>query len=904
MKLCKELPNYRYSACAISIWLCMGWSLPANAACNLTPSPGNDNFVCDSGNSGPLTDLAGNNSLSFPANGSGSITGNVTFGAGNDTLGMNSGVITGIVNQGDGSDTFNISAGQVTGAVNQGNGVDTFVMSGGTLQSLAQGDSRDFFEMSAGTITGAFEDGDTARMTGGSIGRVDMKLDNNLFDMSGGQILGNLVTGFGTDTIIVSGGRIGGNISVSGGNDSITVTGGEIVGEIRTSVGDDTLTWEGGGIIRSAILMGDGNDQATLRNLNDTILAQTPTIDGGNGSDLLTFDNTTSSGAARYTNWETVNLDKGSRFDFDGNFVLGDSDTGSGVFNIDSSSVVTSTQGSLTPFTAGQRATLNNAGVIDLSSGNSRTSDTLTVQGNYAGNGGQLWVQSVLGDDSSPSDKLVVKDGTLTGTTSITVNNLGGTGAATLQNGIQVVQAQGTAISDSGAFTLRTPLSAGAFDYQLFKGGVTAGSENSWFLRSSVVAAPVVEVPNPNPALPPILVPPLVVPNPDPALPPILVAPVAVPNPDPTLPPILVAPVSVPNPNPALPPIPVPPDAAPLATPVAAVGSPPLPVPEPGAAPIPLYRQEVPVWSVLPPAAAQLALTALGTFHDRQGDQRLLNETGAFGAGWGRAYGKNFDQTWAGTVTPRLDGSLNGFQVGNDLFASQTSTGQTQRTGFFVGHSRLQGDVDGFNQGFHDQRAGKVELQGDSLGLYWTLIDPKGWYVDTVAMYTWLNGDSHSDRGLKIDNDGHATTLSVEAGYPFAVADNWVLEPQAQVIHQQVKLKSQDDGISRVSFDSDPAWTGRLGARLKGRYEVAGLPLEPYLRANLWHTMSGTDTVTFGDSTEIKTEQRTSSADLGIGAILTLAPAVSLYANADYSSNIDSNPLRGMSGNVGVRVSW
>jgi len=42
-----------------------------------------------------------------------------------------------------------------------------------------------------------------------------------------------------------------------------------------------------------------------------------------------------------------------------------------------------------------------------------------------------------------------------------------------------------------------------------------------------------------------------------------------------------------------------------------------LPTPVAGAAPIPLYRQEVPVWSVLPPAAAQLALTALGTFHDR-----------------------------------------------------------------------------------------------------------------------------------------------------------------------------------------------------------------------------------------------------------------------------------------------
>jgi outer membrane autotransporter protein len=851
MDLCKALPSYRYSACAISIWLCMGWSLPGQAACTLVPSTGNDNFVCDSGNNGPLTDLTGNNNLAFPANGTGTITGNVTFGAGNDTLDMKSGIISGVVQLGDGSDSFSIDAGQITGAVNQGNGVDTALIRGGTIQSLAQGDSRDFFQMSAGTIIGAFEDGDTAKMTGGSIGRVDMKLDDNLFDLSGGEILGNLVTGFGTDTIIVSGGRIGGNISVSGGNDSITVTGGEIVGEIRASAGNDSLTWDGGGIIRSAILMGDGDDRATLRNLSASRLAQTPTLDGGNGSDLLTFDNTTTSGVARYINWETVNLNNKSQLDFDGNFVLGDSTTGSGVFNIDSSSVVTSARGSLTPFSAGQRATLNNAGIIDLGSGNSRTSDSLTVQGNYAGNGGQLWLQSVLGDDSSPSDKLVVNDGTLAGSTSITVSNLGGTGAATLQNGIQVVQAQGTAISDSGAFRLKAPLSVGAFDYRLFKGGVTAGSANSWYLRSSVVAPPLVAA--------------------------------AVPNPDPTVPPVLVPLVPLP---------------------VAAVGTPPLPTPVAGAAPIPLYRQEVPVWSVLPPAVAQLALTALGTFHDRQGDQRLLKETGAFGAGWGRVYGKNIEQTWAGTVTPRLDGSLNGFQVGNDLFGSQTSGGQTQRTGFFVGHSRLKGDVDGFNQGFQDKRAGKVELQGDSLGLYWTLTDPKGWYLDTVAMYTWLNGDSHSERGLKIDNDGHAMTLSVEAGYPVAVADNWVVEPQLQVINQTVDLKRQDDGISKVSFDSDAAWTGRLGARLKGRYDVAGLPLEPYLRVNLWHTMSGTDTVTFDDSTEINTHQRSSSADLGLGAILTLAPAVSVYANADYSSNIDSNALRGISGNLGVRMSW
>lgn len=848
------LPQYRYSACAISICLCIGWPQVSQAVCSLIPTAGNDNFVCDSGSSGSLTDVAGNNALTVE--GTGTINGNVTFGAGSDAVTINAGRIVGAVNQADGADTFIMNGGQITGAVNQGNGVDNFTMRGGTIQSLAQGDSRDFFLMTGGTITGAFEDGDTARMTGGTIGRVDMKLDNNLFDLSGGQIIGNLVTGFGTDTIIVSGGRIGGNISVSGGNDSITVTGGEIVGEIRASTGNDTLVWDGGGIIRSAILLEDGNDSATLRNLGESTLALTPSLNGGGGNDLLTFDHTTSAGAGRYLNWETVNLSNGSQFDLTGNFVLGDSATGSGVFNIDGSSTLTSTQGSISPFTTGQRVTLNNAGVIDLSSGNTRTNDTLTVQGNYAGNGGRLLLQSVVGDDSSPSDKLVVNDGTLTGNTLITVNNLGGVGALTQLNGIQLVQAQGTAVSDNGAFSLNgSTLSAGAFDYRLFKGGVTAGTENSWYLRSAVVAPAVTSIPNPDPTLPPITV-------------------------------------------------------AVVATPVAALapaGSPALPelpAAVPGAAPIPLYRPEVPTWSLLPPAAAQLTLTALGTFHDRQGDQRLLNETGAFGAGWGRVYGKNLDQTWAGTVTPRFDGSLNGFQVGNDLYSSQTAGGQTQRTGFFVGHTRLQGDVDGFNQGFEGRRAGKVELEGDSFGLYWTLTDPEGWYVDTVAMGTRLDGDSHSERGLKLDNRGHALTLSAETGYPFAVANNWVIEPQAQIIHQKISLDSQDDGVSRVSFDSDGSWTGRLGARLKGRYAVSGRPLEPYLRANLWHTFSGTDTVTFDDADQIETQQKSSSADLGVGMVLSLASSVSVYASADYSSNIDSNQLRGLLGNVGVRVNW
>ncbi len=794
-----------------AVWISAPFLLPvpaAMAACTLTPTAGDDAYVCDSGTSPGLTDLSGNNSLTMPANGSGLISGDVTFGTGVDRIVIN-------------------ANGVIDGDVEQGSAADDFVMNGGRILSLAQGDGLDTFLMTDGTIVDAFEDGDIAKMTGGTIGRVDMKLDDNVFDMSGGNIIGNLVTGFGQDTIILSAGRIGGNVSVSGGNDSITVSGGEILGEVRVSAGDDQFRWSGG-LIHSAVLMGDGSDTALLSNLDETLLATTPSVDGGLGQDALTFSGSTSSTGARYLNWETVNLTQGSRLDLDDTLTLGDSATATGTLNIDSGSTLTSTQGVIAPFTAGQLTTLNNAGVVDLAQGNTRTNDTLTVQGNYVGNNGQLHLQTVLGADDSPSDKLVVNGGTLTGSTAITVTNLGGTDAQTAQDGIEVVQAQGGAISDSGAFSLAQSVSAGAFDYRLFKGGVT-GNENNWYLRSTVVAGPIAA-------------------------------------PSPTLP---VLPAAI-----------------------------------PGAAPIPLYRPEVPTWSVLPPAAAQLTLMALGTFHDRQGDQRLLTENGAFGAGWGRVYGKDLDQTWAGTVTPRFDGSIKGFQVGNDLYSSPLSSGQTQCIGFFVGHTELNGDVDGFNLGFKSRRAGKIELDGDSYGLYWSLTDPSGGYVDAVVMGTRLDGDNRSERGLKIDNRGHALTLSAEAGYPFAVVTDWVLEPQVQIIHQKVSLDTQDDGVSKVEFDSDSAWTGRLGARLKGRYQVSGMPVEPYLRANLWHTFSGTDTVTFDDTERVKTQQRASTGDLGVGVIVSLAPTVSVYAGADYITNLDSSQQRSVAGNLGVRISW
>lgn len=138
-----------------------------------------------------------------------------------------------------------------------------------------------------------------------------------------------------------------------------------------------------------------------------------------------------------------------------------------------------------------------NAGVV--APGNSI--GTLTINGNYVGQGGTLRIESQLGDDASPTDKLVIGGGTATGSTAMQVVNLGGTGAFTTGSGIPVVEAVNGGTTAAGAFSLAAPVAAGPYEYLLFRGGVTAGTAENWYLRTTAPPTPVAtaEMPVPPP---------------------------------------------------------------------------------------------------------------------------------------------------------------------------------------------------------------------------------------------------------------------------------------------------------------------------------------------------------------------------------------------------------------------
>ncbi|RVD16382.1 autotransporter domain-containing protein, partial [Mesorhizobium sp. M7A.F.Ca.ET.027.02.1.1] len=198
---------------------------------------------------------------------------------------------------------------------------------------------------------------------------------------------------------------------------------------------------------------------------------------------------------------------------------------------------------------------------------------------------------------------------------------------------------------------------------------------------------------------------------------------------------------------------------------------------------------------------------------------------------------------------------------------------------------------------------GSMDINGTSVGGYWTRIGQGGWYLDGVLMATFFGGDATSSRGIGIDVGGTGVTASLEGGYPIALGQGWTLEPQAQLVWQQLSLDDASDRFASVSFDTDGNVTGRLGARLQGETTINGMALQPYLKANIWHDFGGTSHVNF-DTTDISTEGRSTSFEFGGGVIAKVTDKVSIFATGDYTTNLGGDERRILEGNLGFSVKW
>ena len=374
---------------------------------------------------------------------------------------------------------------------------------------------------------------------------------------------------------------------------------------------------------------------------------------------------------------------------------------------------------------------------------------TLTVN-NYVGAGGTLALRTFLGGDGSPSDLLTVNGGTATGSTSVRITNVGGPGAETTSNGILVVDAINNATTAPGAFMLAPgELRAGDHDYRLFQGGLNGSDPNDWFLRSSFIVPPV--------------------------------------------PPGPVEPIG-----------PDPPPATLL----------------PGVWPI--IGPELATDGVVQPIARQMGLQTLGTLHQRIGDTLTLADTGGEGAGvarsdWARFFGQGIDNRYQAFADPQASGWMGGFQGGVDLLRSSFLPGHRDVAGVYLAFANSDINVNGLvtnaaATGYVQTRTGTLGLNGYSAGGYWTHYGPNGWYLDAVLQGTYYNGNAITQfANLPINGSGFISSL--EGGYPIPLplGPRFVLEPQAQIIWQQVSFNQANDGLGPVGLGTTSGPTGRVG---------------------------------------------------------------------------------------------
>ncbi|HDR7026179.1 TPA: autotransporter outer membrane beta-barrel domain-containing protein, partial [Escherichia coli] len=155
-----------------------------------------------------------------------------------------------------------------------------------------------------------------------------------------------------------------------------------------------------------------------------------------------------------------------------GTLILGKTDS---PVMLASSQVNITENGTLSGY-GGVSGNVTNSGTLDLRA--DAPGNVLTVGGNYTGNNGRLLINTVLGDDSSATDKLVIK-GDASGQTRVAVTNAGGTGAQTL-NGIELIHVDGNA--DSAEFVQAGRIAAGAYDYTLGRG--QGSNSGNWYLTS------------------------------------------------------------------------------------------------------------------------------------------------------------------------------------------------------------------------------------------------------------------------------------------------------------------------------------------------------------------------------------------------------------------------------------
>ena len=490
--------------------------------------------------------------------------------------------------------------------------------------------------------------------------------------------------------------------------------------------------------------------------------------------------------------------------------------------------------------------TLNGGSVVNFGHADGEPWQTLTINEDFTGNGGKLVFNTVLNDDTSETDKLKVL-GNTAGNAFVAVNNIGGTGAQTIE-GIEIIEVAG---NSDGTFEKAGRIVAGAYDYNVVQKG------SNWYLTSFIPAPPEPEDPDPvDPH------------DPDPV------------DPDP------VDPID-PDPVDPVDPI-IPEPEEPVAPPVTEQQ----------------YRPEAGSYLANNYAANTLFMTRL---HDRLGETQyvdMLTGEKKVTSLWMRNVGAH-TRFKDGSGQLKTQSNSYVMQLGGDL-AQWSSDGLDRwHLGAMAGYANSQNRTRSSLTGYHS----RGQVTGYSVGLYGTWYandaDKTGTYVDTWALYNWFDNKVMGQEQAAEKYKSSGITASVEAGYSFKLGESernsYWLQPKAQVVWMDVQADSHREANgTRVKDNTDGNLMTRLGVKafINGHNAIddgKSREFQPFVEANWIHNTQTTSVKMDDVSNDMRGTKNIGELKVGVEGQIT--PRLNVWSNvAQQVGDKGYSDTRGMLG--------
>ncbi|WP_337231864.1 intestinal colonization autotransporter adhesin MisL [Citrobacter portucalensis] len=490
--------------------------------------------------------------------------------------------------------------------------------------------------------------------------------------------------------------------------------------------------------------------------------------------------------------------------------------------------------------------TLNGGSVVNFGHADGEPWQTLTINEDFTGNGGKLVFNTVLNDDTSETDKLKVL-GNTAGNAFVAVNNIGGTGAQTIE-GIEIIEVAG---NSDGTFEKAGRIVAGAYDYNVVQKG------SNWYLTSFIPAPPDPEDPDPvDPH------------DPDPV------------DPDP------VDPID-PDPVDPVDPI-IPEPEEPIAPPVTEQQ----------------YRPEAGSYLANNYAANTLFMTRL---HDRLGETQyvdMLTGEKKVTSLWMRNVGAH-TRFKDGSGQLKTQSNSYVMQLGGDL-AQWSSDGLDRwHLGAMAGYANSQNRTQSSLTGYHS----RGQVTGYSVGLYGTWYandaDKTGTYVDTWALYNWFDNKVMGQEQAAEKYKSSGITASVEAGYSFKLGESernsYWLQPKAQVVWMDVQADSHREANgTRVKDNTDGNLMTRLGVKafINGHNAIddgKSREFQPFVEANWIHNTQTTSVKMDDVSNDMRGTKNIGELKVGVEGQIT--PRLNVWSNvAQQVGDKGYSDTRGMLG--------